>query len=142
MDIINLIPRDLPLAILNAESGFFFLFFFGAGVHFLCIFRTTYQMIRLQNPTDESLVLTPHCSNPANFSLELDNTQQILLPSGGLLEIPLKFTPSAIGQTHSAEISFQCPQVIGSPLLCVISTKEKTFKQLSGRTFLNSRGLL
>lgn len=76
-------------------------------------------MIRLQNPTDESLVLTPHCSNPANFSLELDNTKQILLPSGGLLEIPLRFTPSAIGQLHSAEISFQCPQVIRSPLQCV-----------------------
>ena len=69
-------------------------------------------MIRLHNPTDESLVLIPHCSNPANFSLELDNTKQILLPSAGLLEIPLKFTPSAIGQLHSAEISFQCPQVI------------------------------
>ena len=92
-------------------------------------------MIRLQNPTDESLVLTPHCSNPANFSLELDNTQQILLPSGGLLEIPLKFTPSAIGQTHSAEISFQCPQVNGSPLL----NKENTFKQLIKRTFLTPR---
>ena len=78
----------------------------------MCIFRSTYQMIRLQNPTDESLVLIPHCSNPANFSLELDNTKQILLPSAGLLEIPLKFTPSAIGQLHSAEISFQCPQVI------------------------------
>lgn len=84
-------------------------------VNCLCIFRSTYQMIRLQNPTDESLVLSPHCSNPANFSLELDNTKQILLPSAGLLEIPLKFTPSAIGQLHSAEISFQCPQVIRMP---------------------------
>lgn len=73
--------------------------------------KSTYQMIRLQNPTDESLVLSPHCSNPANFSLELDNTKQILLPSAGLLEIPLKFTPSAIGKPHSAEISFQCPQL-------------------------------
>lgn len=73
-------------------------------------------MIRLQNPTEESLVLVPHCSNPANFSLELDrDTKQILLPSAGLLEIPLKFTPSAIGQLHSAEISFQCPQVIRMP---------------------------
>lgn len=143
MDIINLVPRDLPPAILNAESSINFfrpLWRFSPNkVNCLFIFRTTYQMIRLQNPTDESLVLTPHCSNPANFSLELDNTQQILLPSGGLLEIPLKFTPSAIGQMHSAEISFQCPQVSGSPLLCVISTKEKTFKQLSERTFLISR---
>lgn len=68
-------------------------------------------MIRLQNPTDESLVLAPHCSNTANYSLELDNSKQILLASSGVLEIPLKFTPSAIGQLHSAEISFHCPQV-------------------------------
>ena len=68
-------------------------------------------MIRLQNPTGESLVLTPHCTNPANFNLELDNSPQILLAAGSLLEVPLKFTPSAIGRLHAAEISFQCPQV-------------------------------
>ena len=68
-------------------------------------------MIRLQNPTGESLVLTPHCTNPANFNLELDNSQHILLAAGSLLEVPLKFTPSAIGRLHVAEISFHCPQV-------------------------------
>ena len=68
-------------------------------------------MIRLQNPTDESLVLTPHCSNAANFSLEMDNSKQILLSAGSLLEAPLKFTPTAIGRLHAAEISFHCPQV-------------------------------
>ncbi|PFX34680.1 Calponin-likey domain-containing protein 2 [Stylophora pistillata] len=73
--------------------------------------KSTYQMIRLQNPTDESLVLTPYSSNAANFSLELDDTKQILLGASGLLEIPLKFTPSAIGQLHSAEISFHCSQL-------------------------------
>ena len=87
-------------------------------------------MIRLHNPTDESLVLVPHCSNPANFSLELDNTKQILLPSAGLLEIPLKFTPSAIGQLHSAEISFQCPQVICMPC-CVWFKGNKHFLKWS-----------
>lgn len=69
-------------------------------------------MIRLLNPTDESLVLTPHSSNTANFNLELADTKQILLAASGLLEVPVKFTPSAIGQLHSAEISFHCPQVI------------------------------
>lgn len=73
--------------------------------------KSTYQMIRLQNPTGESLVLTPHCTNPANFNLELDNSPQILLAAGSLLEVPLKFTPSAIGRLHAAEISFQCPQL-------------------------------
>lgn len=68
-------------------------------------------MIRLQNPTDESLLLTPHCSNPVNYSLELDNSHQILLSAGTLLEVPVKFTPSAIGSLHAAEISFECPQV-------------------------------
>ena len=74
-------------------------------------FRSTYHMIRLQNPTDESLALTPHCSNAANFSLEMDNSKQILLSAGSLLEVPLKFTPSAVGRLHAAEISFHCPQV-------------------------------
>ena len=69
-------------------------------------------MIRLLNPTDESLVLSPHSSNTANFNLELGDTKQILLAASGLLEVPVKFTPSAIGQLHSAEISFHCPQVI------------------------------
>lgn len=78
---------------------------------FVDIFRSTYQMIRLQNPTSESLVLTPHCSNPANFSLELDNSQHVLLSAGSQVELPLKFTPSAIGSLHTAEISLQCPQV-------------------------------
>ena len=72
---------------------------------------STYQMIRLRNPTDESLVLTPHCSNTNNFSLELDNSKQILLAAGSVLEVPLKFTPSAIGNLQSAEVSFHCPQV-------------------------------
>ena len=54
-------------------------------------------MIRLQNPTDESLVLTAHCSNTNNFNLGLDNSKQILLAAGSPLEVPLKFTPSAIG---------------------------------------------
>lgn len=73
--------------------------------------KSTYQMIRLLNPTDESLVLTPHSSNTANFNLELGDTKQILLAASGLLEVPVKFTPSAIGQLHSAEISFHCPQL-------------------------------
>ena len=77
----------------------------------VCFLSSTYQMIRLRNPTDESLVLTPHCSNANNFSLELDNSKQILLAAGSVLEVPLKFTPSAIGNLQSAEVSFHCPQV-------------------------------
>ena len=78
---------------------------------FFFLVRSTYQMVRLQNPTDELLVLTPHCSNTRNFNIELDSSKQILLPASSMLEVPLKFTPSAIGHLHSAEISFNCPQV-------------------------------
>ena len=85
-------------------------------------------MIRLRNPTDESVVLTPHCSNTNNFSLELDNSKQILLAAGSVLEVPLKFTPSAIGNLQSAEVSFHCPQVnVDRFDITLMSLAENTF---------------
>ena len=96
--IVQCLKSQFSLQNLNRPNSAFFL-------------SSTYQMIRLRNPTDESLVLIPHCSNTNNFSLELDNSKQILLAAGSVLEVPLKFTPSAIGNLQSAEVSFHCPQV-------------------------------
>ncbi|XP_048577373.1 cilia- and flagella-associated protein 47-like isoform X2 [Nematostella vectensis] len=74
--------------------------------------KSTYQMVRLQNPTEEALVLTPYISNPRNFRLELDQSNTLLLSAQSVVEIPLKFTPSNIGHAnHSTEIIFNSEQL-------------------------------
>ena len=39
--------------------------------------RCVYQMIRLQNPTENALLLSPRCSNQRHFSLELSTDKQV-----------------------------------------------------------------
>ncbi|XP_041462969.1 cilia- and flagella-associated protein 47-like isoform X1 [Lytechinus variegatus] len=70
------------------------------------------QFIPLSNPTEETLELTPSCSNQENFTLEVDQERKIVLAPHSTEEVPLQFMPSALGQsTHTAKITFKCEQL-------------------------------
>ncbi|XP_033635373.1 cilia- and flagella-associated protein 47-like isoform X1 [Asterias rubens] len=70
------------------------------------------QFITLSNPTEETLELTPSCSNTNNFTLEVEGETKIILAPHSTQEVPLQFMPSSLGQSnHLAKISFSCEQL-------------------------------
>ncbi|XP_075257847.1 cilia- and flagella-associated protein 47-like isoform X3 [Convolutriloba macropyga] len=70
------------------------------------------HVIKLNNTTDEDLLLTPVSSNPNNFTVDgVTAGKQILLPACSEVETPLLFIPSSLGKgNHLARISFTCQQ--------------------------------
>ncbi|XP_072178621.1 cilia- and flagella-associated protein 47-like [Diadema setosum] len=70
------------------------------------------QFIPLSNPTEETLELSPACSNPENFTLEVDCDRKIILAPHSTEDVPLQFMPSALGQAnHTAKLTFKCEQL-------------------------------
>ncbi|KAH9504693.1 Cilia- and flagella-associated protein 47 [Bulinus truncatus] len=74
--------------------------------------KWTTQIITLQNPTIETLELTPIVLNCNNFSLERDLDKSIILKGKGSIDIPLRFMPTSLGQENQVtRIIFQCRQL-------------------------------
>ena len=79
----------------------------------MCPFaRFVEQMITLDNPSDETIELTPILSNVNNFFLVRDMERPIIIKPHTMIELPLHFMPSNLGQgDHLAKISFHSQQV-------------------------------
>ncbi|XP_022089961.1 cilia- and flagella-associated protein 47-like isoform X2 [Acanthaster planci] len=74
--------------------------------------KWNWQFISLSNPTEETLELTPSCSNTNNFTLEVEGGTKIILAPHSMLEIPIQFMPSSLGQgNHLARVAFSCEQL-------------------------------
>ena len=65
-------------------------------------------------------------SNPDTYSVVLDelpteqSTGRLLLGGGQMVDVPVRFTPSGVGQAdkHGATITFTCPEVTSFSCAC------------------------
>ncbi len=76
---------------------------------FLIFFFYSYirDVIKLQNPLQESIVFQAFSSNTSNFILDLPQKNQITIEANSTVDVPIIFTPSTIGRgEHVTEIVF------------------------------------
>ncbi|XP_023779114.1 cilia- and flagella-associated protein 47 [Cyanistes caeruleus] len=73
--------------------------------------KWTYAYIPLANPTHETLVLQMVNSDPSHFAVEADPKQPLTIPPHSTTQLPVRFTPSALGRrNHKATVTFKCPK--------------------------------
>jgi len=64
--------------------------------------------LELENPTDNTIVMTSSLSNPQNFATI---PRSVTIPAFQSRKVKIQYTPSAIGKIQSSEIVFQHPSV-------------------------------
>lgn len=63
--------------------------------------RSATQIVGIENPTNEEVILDYSCTNPLNFEL---NPEKVILPPYEVVEIALKYSPSSLKNIEKGEI--------------------------------------